>query len=810
MDTLIADLRYAIRKLAGAPGFTFAALLTLALGIGANSAIFSVVYGVLFRPLPFPDSQQLVRVSSSLNGNPPIDAFSSPNYLDLAELADVFAGAAASSRGTLTLTGAGEPTDLNVSVVSANFFDVLGVRPQLGRAFSPAENEPGNRNVVILSRALWQQRFGGDPGILNQSLLLGGNAFTVVGVMPSGFSYPSNTDVWVPLEYSEAFRSEGSRGGFYLSVIARLRDDVPLERARAAVDALARRIDEAWDPPGFPVTLAMVTTPLREAIIGDVRTPLLVLLAAVGFVLLIACVNVANLLLARASTREAEIAVRTAIGAGRSRIIGQLVTESVVLGLLGGLLGLVLALWGTAAIVGMQPGDLPRISEVRVDGAVIAFTFGISLVAALLFGMLPALQSASMNPYDALREAGRSQVGSRRSQRLRTGLVVAEIAFAVLLLAGAGLLIRSFATLMDVDPGFRSEGLLTFPVGLPGGTYPDDARRSMFVEQYLERVRALPGVAEAAAVSAAPLAAGTLRVGFSIEGEGEVSSEQVMDIRVVTPGYFRLMGIPLRGGRDVEPSDRAGTQPVAVVSEAAVRRYFRDGDPIGRTITMGWVRDAQPDGVTATIVGVVADVKLYELGEAPLPTVYFPHAQVGVPGMSMIVRAAGANPLLPVPGLRDELRALDPNLPLDDVQLVDDILADSVAQPRFYMMLLLLFAGVAVILAAVGIFGVMSFAVAQRRREIGIRMALGAPHASVLRLVLREGMLVTAVGIAIGLTAAVALTRVMESLLYGVAATDAVALIGATLILAATALLASCLPARRAASLDPLLALRAD
>lgn len=810
MDTLIADLRYAIRKLAGAPGFTFAALLTLALGIGANSAIFSVVYGVLFRPLPFPDSQQLVRVSSSLNGNPPIDAFSSPNYLDLAELADVFAGAAASSRGTLTLTGAGEPTDLNVSVVSANFFDVLGVRPQLGRAFSPAENEPGNRNVVILSRALWQQRFGGDPGILNQSLLLGGNAFTVVGVMPSGFSYPSNTDVWVPLEYSEAFRSEGSRGGFYLSVIARLRDDVPLERARAAVDALARRIDEAWDPPGFPVTLAMVTTPLREAIIGDVRTPLLVLLAAVGFVLLIACVNVANLLLARASTREAEIAVRTAIGAGRSRIIGQLVTESVVLGLLGGLLGLVLALWGTAAIVGMQPGDLPRISEVRVDGAVIAFTFGISLVAALLFGMLPALQSASMNPYDALREAGRSQVGSRRSQRLRTGLVVAEIAFAVLLLAGAGLLIRSFATLMDVDPGFRSEGLLTFLVGLPGGTYPDDARRSMFVEQYLERVRALPGVAEAAAVSAAPLAAGTLRVGFSIEGEGEVSSEQVMDIRVVTPGYFRLMGIPLRGGRDVEPSDRAGTQPVAVVSEAAVRRYFRDGDPIGRTITMGWARDAQPDGVTATIVGVVADVKLYELGEAPLPTVYFPHAQVGVPGMSIIVRAAGANPLLPVPGLRDELRALDPNLPLDDVQLVDDILADSVAQPRFYMMLLLLFAGVAVILAAVGIFGVMSFAVAQRRREIGIRMALGAPHASVLRLVLREGMLVTAVGIAIGLTAAVALTRVMESLLYGVAATDAVALVGATLILAATALLASCLPARRAASLDPLLALRAD
>ncbi|HEU5207860.1 MAG TPA: ABC transporter permease [Longimicrobiales bacterium] len=810
MDTLIADLRYAFRKLAGSPGFTFVALLTLALGIGANSAIFSVVYGVLFRPLPFPDSERLVRVSSTVNGNAPIDAFASATYLDLAGLTEVFTGVAAASSGTLTLTGAGEPTDLDVRVASANYFDVLGIRPQLGRSFARAENEPGSTRVVVLSNALWQQRFGADPAILNQTVLLGSEAYTVIGIMPAGFGYPGDTDAWVPLEYSEGFRSDGSRGGFYLDVIGRLRGDVSLERTRAAVDALAHRVNQTLEPAGFRFTLGIVTTPLREAIIGDVRTPLLVLLAAVGFVLLIACVNVANLLLARASTREGEMAVRTALGAGRSRIIRQLVTESVVLGLLGGLLGLVLSLWGTAAIVRMQPGDLPRISEVRVDSAVIAFTFGLSLLAALLFGVLPALQTARTSPYDALREAGRSQVGTRRSQRIRTGLVVAEIALAVLLLAGAGLLIRSFATLMEVDPGFRADGVIAFPVGLPNGPYPDDARRSMFVEQYLQRVRALPGVGAAAAVSALPLTPATLRTGFSIEGEGEISPEQVMDVRVITPGYLSAMNIPLRGGRDIQATDRAGAQPVALVNEAAVRRYFGGNDPIGRTVTMGWGREAHPDGVSGTIVGVVADVKLQELGEESLPTVYFAHAQVGVPGMSIIVRSPGRNPLLVVPRLRDELHALDANLPLDEVRLLDDVLADSVAQPRFYMTLLLLFAGVAVVLAAVGIFGVMSFAVAQRRREIGIRMALGAPHASVLRLVLREGLLLTATGVVIGLVAAVALTRVMESLLYGVAATDAVALVGATAILAGTALVASCLPARRAAGMDPLLALRAD
>ncbi|MHB1169113.1 MAG: FtsX-like permease family protein, partial [Longimicrobiales bacterium] len=480
------------------------------------------------------------------------------------------------------------------------------------------------------------------------------------------------------------------------------------------------------------------------------------------------------------------------------------------LGLAGGLLGLVLALWGSAALVGMQPGNLPRISEVRVDGAVIAFTFLVSLAAALLAGLLPALQTARVAPYDALREAGRSHLGSRRSHRLRTGLVVAEIALAVLLLAGAGLLIRSFSTLMEVDPGFRPDGVVAFPVGLPDGPYPDDERRSMFYEQYLQRVRTLPGVESAAAVSAVPLTRVTMRVGFEIQGAGEVLPDQVLDVRVITPGYLQTMGIPLRSGRDLQPTDRDGTQPVALINETAARRYFGDADPIGRTLEMGMRRDRQPDGVTGTIVGVVADVKLLELGEEPLPTVYFAHAQIGFPNMSVVVRAHGSNPLLIVPRLREELHAIDANLPLDDVRLLDTVLAESVATPRFYMTLLLLFAGVAVVLAAVGIFGVMSFAVAQRRREIGIRMALGAEHSNVLRLVLRQGIVVTAIGIGIGLVAALALTRAMESLLYGVASTDALALLGSVAVLGATALLASCLPARRAAGMDPLEALRVE
>lgn len=810
MDTLVADLRYALRKLARSPGFTFIALLTLALGIGANSAIFSVVYGVLFRPLPFADPELLVRVNTSVNGNTPFSAVSSPNYLDIAALSDVFTGVAAIAGGTVTLTGKGDPTDLTAGTVSANLFDVLGVRPQMGRGFTAGENEPGNTRVVVLSNSTWQQHFGGDPSILNTTIVLGGNAYTVIGVMPPGFEYPGETQAWIPLEYTDAFRSEGSRHGFFLGVVGRLRNDVPLERAQAAVDALARRIEQARDAQGPEYTLGLHTIPLHQATIGDVRTPLLVLLTAVGFVLLIACVNVANLLLARASTREGEMAVRTALGAGRARIIRQLVTESMALGVLGGVLGLVLALWGSAALVRMQPANLPRIDEVSVDGTVVAFTLAISLVAALLFGLLPALQTAHIAPYEALREAGRSQVGARRGQRIRTSLVVAEIALAVLLLAGAGLLIRSFATLMRVDPGFRSAHVITTPLRLPATPYPDDERRSLLFDQYLERVRTLPGVESAAAVSILPLTFGTQRTGFTIAGAGEVDADQTLDVRVITPGYLRTMNIPLRAGRDIEPSDRAGAQPVALISEAAARRYFRDVDPIGQNITMTWQRPANPDGVAGTIIGVVADVKLRDLGEEPLPTVYFAHAQVAVPVMNVVLQSPGTNPLLIVPRLREELQALDPNLPLDNVRPVDDLLADSVAQPRFYMTLLLLFAAVAVVLAAVGIFGVMSFAVAQRRREIGIRMALGAPHASVLRLVLRDGMIVTAAGISIGITAALALSRVMESLLYGVAATDAVALAGATVILAGTALVASCLPARRAASMDPLLALRAD
>ena len=808
MDTLISDLRYAVRKLARAPGFTFVALLTLALGIGANSAIFSVVYGVLFRPLPFHEPDRLVRVDVIGNGNV-IPLQSSPNFVDVRAQDDVFESVTAYNFASVTLTNAGDPLDMPIAFITAEFFEVLGVRPQIGRAFTPADNQPGNTRTILLSNGLWQQRFGGDPSIVGQTVTVEREPHMVAGVMPPGFDYPGDVQGWVPMEYTPTFASPDARGGFFLTVLGRLREGVTSERAEAAMKALGERIDAEWSPPsGFEFTMGLTTIPLREATIGEVRTPLLVLLGAVGFVLLIACANVANLLLARASIRETEMAVRTAIGAGRGRIVRQLVTESLVLGVIGGVLGLVLALWGSAALVRLQPGDLPRLGEVRVDGAVILFTLGIALLSGLLFGLLPALQSARITPYSTLREGGRGQFGTRRSQQMRSTLVVAEIALAVLLLAGAGLLIRSFATLMDVDPGFSSERVAAFRIGLPGEAYPSDEARAAFFDQYLERVRALPGVTGASAVSILPLQPFIMRIGFEIEAQSERFEEQSMDVRVVSPGYFETLGIPVRRGRALDATDRPGALPAAVINEAAARRFFADGDPLGRTLVFGLGRDSTGE-TRGTIVGVVGDVKLSELGEDPMPTAYFAHPQVAFGSMNVVVRTQ-AEPLALTARLRDELHALDPNLPLDGIRTLENVVAESVAQPRFYMLLLLLFAAVALVLAAVGIFGVMSFAVAQRRREIGIRMALGAPQTNVLRLVVGQALWLTGAGILIGLAAALGMTRLLESLLYGVAATDALALAGATALLATTALAASWLPARRAARMDPLLALKGE
>ena len=812
MDTLVADFRYALRKLVRAPGFTFVALLTLALGIGANSAIFSVVYGVLFRPLPFPESEQLVRLDSEVRGNT-FSAYSGPTFVDVQrEMTDVFSAVSAHTTPLLTLTGAGEPVELEAAAVSASFFDVVGVRPALGRGFRPDENESGNHRVAVLSHGLWQQRFGGDEAIIGQTITLQRSPYEVVGVMPPGFDFPGERSLWVPLEYTPSFTDPENRGGFFLTAYARMRPGVEFERADAALRAFGRRIDQEWVPAdGNDVQIGTSAVMLREALIGDVRTPLLVLLGAVGFVLLIACANVANLLLARASIRETEMAVRAAMGAGRVRIVRQLVTESVVLGVLGGVLGLVLALWGSAALVQLQPGNLPRMAEVRVDGAVVLFTLGISILAGLLFGILPAFQTSRISPYNALREGGRGAIGQRRGQRVRAGLIIAEIALAVLLLAGAGLLMRSFATLIDVDPGFRSHNVAAFRVGLPNAVYADDERRALFYEQLLERVHTLPGVQSAGAINMLPLSTNMFRIGFNVQGRppAPATEEQVLDVRVATPGYLETLGIPVRRGRGIEPTDRQGTLPVLLINEAAVQRYFPDEDPIGKTIELGWGRSEHPDGVSGTVVGVVGDVKLQSLGDPASPTVYVPHAQVAQPGMFVTLRTEG-DPLGLTARLRDELAALDPNLPLDEVTTLQATFSQSVAEPRFYMALLLIFAAVALVLAAVGIFGVMSFAVAQRRREIGIRMALGAEHASVLRMVVGQALTLTAIGIAIGLVAALGLTRWLESLLYGVAATDALALFGAVMVLGATSFAASYLPARRAASMDPLMALRAD
>ena len=810
METWMADLRYALRKLAHAPGFTAVALLTLALGIGANSAIFSVVYGVLFRPMGFHEPDELVQLYSELRGNR-FSAFSAPNFLDVQGDARSFSGVAAMGRQEVTLTGAGDPVGLDAGTVSAGLFEVLGVSPVLGRSFRPEENEPGGSDVVILSHALWQDRFGGDAEIVGKTIQLQRRPHQVIGVMPRGFDYPEERQLWTPLVYGPGFRDVNNRGAFGLGVIARLAPGATIAQADAELRPMAQRL--AAEVPEIPLAqdnFSMSATGLREAMIGDVQQPLAVLLGAVGFVLLIACANVANLLLARASMRETEMAVRTALGAGRGRLTRQLLTESVVLGVLGGCIGLLLALWGSAALVRLQP-DVPRLAEVRVDGAVVLFTFAIALFASLVFGAAPALQAARQDPFDALREGGRGPMASRRTHRMRSALVVAELALAVLLLTGAGLLIRSFAHLLDQDPGFRPENVLTFRVQLPSDAYPDDERRQVFFASLLDQLRALPGMRDAAAVSYTPLVNTVFRIGFEIDGGPErvPGTEQVLDVRVVTPDYFRTLAIPVARGRAIEATDRDGTLPVALLNEAAVRRYFPNEDPIGRTIRLGWGRGPGQEDTPGTVVGIAGDVRLRNLREDAPPTIYLAHAQVAVSGMSVVARAQG-EPAALTAAIRETLLALDPNLPLDRVTTMDGVIAESVAQPRFYMLLLVLFAAVALALAAIGIFGVMSFIVAQRKREIGIRMALGAREASVLRLVLGRSLGLIAAGIGIGLIAALGLTNLLRSLLFGVTPLDPLVLAATATLLALTALAASWLPARRAARLDPLVALRTE
>ena len=805
MDALRQDIRHGLRRLARSPGFTIVAQLTLALGIGANTAIFTVVNAVIFKPLPYERSERLVGVFHQTPGGP-LSVMSGPNFVDVRAQNRTLSGMTAVNNIGLTVTGRGAPIRADGAEVSASFFDVLRVRPILGRGFRSDENDPGHHRVVVLSHGFWLQRFGGSSDAIGKTMTIEGAPYTIVGVAPAGFSYPEGAGLWVPMLHDDDFRV-ANRGAWYVDVIGRLKDGVTAAQAAADVESIARRLERQY--PKHNADLRITVAPLHGWMVSKARTSLLLVLGAVGFVLLIACTNVANLTLARAAAREGELAVRTALGAGRLRLFRQLLTESVILSVGGGVLGLLLAWWGTDALVGLKPEGIPRLGEVRVDAGVAVFAAIISLLSGLLFGSIPAIQVTRGALLGALKDGGRTVAG-RRSLRMRSGLVVTELALAVALLAGAGLLINSFLRVQRVDPGFQTEQALTFRVALPDATYQERTRRIAFFDRLVARLGALPGVHSAGAVMGLPLSNVSFNISFTVEGHPAPppGKEPTMEVRVATPGYFQTIGIPLKRGRLFSSSDVMGAPQAVLLSESAVRHYFPNEDPLGRAIRLGWHFD-EGKQAGGTVVGIVGDVKDAGLDEASPPEIYIPHAQIGIGNMAVVVRGALA-PSAFATSAEAVLRDLDPELPIGNLKTLEEIRAASVSGRRFYVLLLTLFAAVALALAAVGIFGVMSHAVTQQTREIGIRMALGADRDHVVRMILGRAVLLVIAGVGLGLGMAVATGRALAGLLFELTPTDPVTLGGVCALLAAIALLASYVPARRATRIDPVVALRAE
>jgi putative ABC transport system permease protein len=805
MDLFRQDVHYAARRLLRAPAFTLVAVITLALGVGANSAIFSVVNAILLKPLPYPEADRLVGIYHLTEGNRAV--MSGPNFTDVVRSSRLLENAAAVDRSRVILTGEGEPIRLDAAEVSASLFNVLRVRPALGRTFNADENTPGKTNVVILSHALWQQRFGSDPGVIGRSIQLDGVSRQIVGVMPLGFSFPPERQLWIPIEYDQNFVSKG-RGAWYLSVVGRLKPGVTPEQSAAEVQNIGRQL--AVQYPDANGSIGMTTMPLHEAMVVNIRRAVLVLFGAVGFVLLIACANVANLLLARAAARETEMAVRTALGAGRGRLIRQLLTESVILSVCGAGLGLLLAVWGVEFLTSLQPEGVPRLDSVAVDETVVLFTFVVAVVTGMAFGLVPALH-ATRSVQDALKEGGRGAISTRASGRLRASLVVAEMALAVMLLVGAGLLMRSFVRLQAVDPGFRPDQTLSFELTLPESRYKEDTKIIAFFDQLMPRLRALPGVRDAAAVMGLPLSGMQFNISFEVAGRPPVppSQQPAMEVRVATPDYFSTIGIPLVRGRFFTDEDRMGTPPVVLLTESAARQYFPGEDPLGKTIKLGWGHGPGKPKAGGQVVGIVGDVKDAGLDEPNPAEIYLPLRQWPVSFMSVAVKT-----VLPPSSLgeavRREVYAVDPNLPVSNVRTLDQIVAKSISQPRFYATLLVIFAGVALALAAIGIFGVLSYAVSQRTREIGIRMALGAQERTVVGLVVRQALVLVVTGVAVGTIAALVLSQTLRKMLFAIEPTDPATFLAVAAVLIAVALFASYLPARRATRVDPVVALRAE
>jgi putative ABC transport system permease protein len=806
MRTLLQDVKFGCRALAKNPGFTAVAVLALALGVGANSAIFSVVNATLLNPLPFPEEGQLLRLGEGGRGGPQPErgSFSFPDYRDVQAQTQTLAHVAAFLNAGTMLTGEGLDSERVYGAdVSPEYFAVLGTGPELGRVFTKEEDHP-EAGVIVISHGLWQRRFGGRRDVVGRELMMGNSSATIIGVMPEGFEYPfraDRQDFWEPLNDRPAPDRE-QRDSHSYRVIARMKPGVTLEQANAELDTISRRLEQQY-PDSNTTTLAAAAS-MHEELTRDVRPALLILLGAVGLVLLIACANVANLLLARAAGRQKEIAIRTALGASRRRIVSQLLVESLLLSLAGGASGLLLALWGMDLLVAAGPADIPRVGQVGLDARVLAFTLLISVLTGIAFGLAPALQASRPDLTDALKEGSRGATEGPRRSRMRSTLVVAEVAVSLVLLIGAGLLIRSFARLMQTDPGFDPARVVALDLPLSRLRYDTEEKQTAFFAQLVGRVRGMPNVEAAGLVNNLPLGNSIDELTFNIEGRPPYppGAMPVADYTVASPGYFDALKIPLRSGRMLTEHDDARSPHVALVSEALARKYFAGENPIGRRLV--------PDEAVPPleIVGIVGDARRTSLASEAEPEFYVPFGQAAQRRMNLVVRSGTGGAASMTAALRGAVAEQDKDQLIWQTRTLDQLVAASVAGRRFNMTLLALFASVAMLLAALGLYGVMAYSVTRRTHEIGVRMALGARGSDVLRMVVGQGMRLAVVGVAVGLVAAFAVTRVLASLLYGVTATDPLTFAGLAGLLGAVAFLASYIPARRATKVDPMVALR--
>ena len=806
MLMLWQDIRYGLRMLSKTPGFTAVVVLTLALGIGANTAIFSVVSAVLLQPLPFPQPDRLVAILHlDLRTGETGRALSYPDFADLRAQSKSLEAAAAYDEGSVTMTGMGDPIHLNMGIFSADMFNVLREPPMLGREFTAAEDKPGT-HVVVLSYRLWKTRFGGDTKVTDKQIVLDGKPYVVAGVMPAEFQFPLDSqpvDLWTTIAV-EGAESQAERGSHFLRVIGRLSGGATLAAANAETAEISARLEKQYRDTNGHWGMSLV--PEMNELVGNVRPALLMVLGAVGFLLLIACANAANLLLARAAGRQREMAIRASLGAGKSRILRQLLTESVLLSLAGGALGLLLAVWGTAALVNLPALGIPRLASAGVDWRALAFTLAVSVFTGILFGLAPALHASRFNLFGSLKEGGRTATDGASRSRMRSLLVISQVSLAVILLIGASLLIESMFHLLHQSPGFDPQGVAAFSLDLPDARYGKPEQSADFFKELLSRIRTVPGVKNASAAMPLPLSDNSLRTSFEIEGQPMAKSDLPRtQIRAVGLDYFQTMRIPLVAGREFTARDDRHAPHVIIINQTLARKFFPNESAIGKHMKPG-MSGGKTDSM-CEIVGVVGDVKHRNLWQSPDPESYVPYDQDPIGGMDVVVRADG-DPMTLLPALRAQVLALDPELPVYKAKRMEEYVAASIAQRRFTSLLCAIFAGAGLLLAIVGLFGVMSYSVVQRTHEIGVRVAVGAEKTDILRLILKEGMVITSAGLAVGLVGTLSLSSILKSQLFGVTATDPFTFFGVIFALAIVALVACYIPARRATRVDPMVALR--